>query len=128
MFVPEVRRPIASTSIVGEGFCFPYLVDLTVKKKIGLSRKHIDVLDDNGSMLVQVEGGFWQFKKKRTLYDSVGAPIITLRQKVTFYTGKSRWRRGGRSPRPLKIFELFYIVFANYLVSSSPPSSLKSSK
>ncbi|XP_073119806.1 protein LURP-one-related 15-like [Henckelia pumila] len=84
MFVPEVRRPAASTSIVGEEFCFPYLVDLTVKKKIGLSSKHFDVLDHNGSMLVHVEGGFWQFKKKRTMYDSVGAPIITMRQKVSW--------------------------------------------
>ncbi|XP_075476040.1 protein LURP-one-related 14-like [Primulina tabacum] len=87
MFVPEVRHPTASTSIVGEDFCIPYLVDLTVKKKIGFSSKHVNVLDDNGSTLVQVEGGFWQFKKKRTMYDSVGAPIITMRQK------KVSWRQ-----------------------------------
>ncbi|KAI3470939.1 hypothetical protein Pfo_027602 [Paulownia fortunei] len=78
MFVPEVRHFVPTISVVGEDFCFPYLVNLAVKKKIGFSSKHIDVLDDNGTLLLQVDGGFWQFKQKRTMHDSMGVPIITM--------------------------------------------------
>ncbi|KAL0341223.1 UNVERIFIED_CONTAM: protein LURP-one-related 14 [Sesamum radiatum] len=81
MFVPEVRGFVPTVSIVGDDFCFPYLVDLAVKKKVGFSAKHIEVLDDNGSLLVQVDGGFWQFNKTRTMHHSLGFPIITLRTK-----------------------------------------------
>ncbi|KAL0402967.1 UNVERIFIED_CONTAM: protein LURP-one-related 14 [Sesamum radiatum] len=81
MFVPDVRRDLVPTvSVVGDDFCFPYLVDLAVKKKVGFSTKHIDVLDDNGALLVQVDGGFWQFNKTRTMLHSLGFPIITMRR------------------------------------------------
>lgn len=82
MFVPEVRRSVPTVSIVKEDYCYPYLVDLTVTRTVGLSSKHICAFDGNGTLLVQVIGGFWQFKKKRTMYNSFGMAIITMRKKV----------------------------------------------
>ncbi|KZV45457.1 receptor-like protein kinase FERONIA-like [Dorcoceras hygrometricum] len=75
------------TGIVGEEFCFPHAVDLTVKRKVGFSSKHFQVLDENGSLLVNVKGGVWAFEMKRTMYDSEGAPIITMGRK------KDTWRQ-----------------------------------
>lgn len=82
MFVPEVKRFVPTISIVKDDCCYPYLVDLTVKKTVGLSSKHTCAFNGNGTLLVQVIGGFWQFKKKRTMYNSFGVPIITMRKKV----------------------------------------------
>ncbi|KAL1533084.1 protein LURP-one-related 14-like [Salvia divinorum] len=82
MFVPEIRHFVPTVSIVGEDYCYPYLVDLAVNKTVGLSTKHVCVFDGTGTLLVQVIGGFWQFNKKRTMYNSFGAPIITMRRKA----------------------------------------------
>ncbi|KAG8391457.1 hypothetical protein BUALT_Bualt01G0189800 [Buddleja alternifolia] len=81
MFVPEVRHFVPTISIVGDDFCYPYLVDLVVKKNTGFLGTHIDVLDDNGILLLQVDGSFWHLKKKRTMHNSIGLPIITMRRK-----------------------------------------------
>ncbi|KAK6145632.1 hypothetical protein DH2020_022452 [Rehmannia glutinosa] len=94
MFVPEVRHFVPTISIVGDDFCFPYLVNLAVKKKIGFSGKHIDVLDDNGAILLQVDGGIWEFKKKRTIYDSMGVPIVTMCRKAISWHQKWAVHRG----------------------------------
>ncbi|XP_042035802.1 protein LURP-one-related 14-like [Salvia splendens] len=82
MFVPEVRRFVPIVSIVGDEYCYPYLVDLVVKKTVGLSTKHVCVFDGTGTLLVQVVGGCWQLNKKRTMYNCFGAPIITMRRKA----------------------------------------------
>lgn len=82
MFVPEVRYFSPTVSIVGDDYCYPYLVDLAVNRTVGLSSKHVCALDGNGALLVQVAGAFWQLKKKRTMYNSFGVPIITMRGKV----------------------------------------------
>lgn len=87
MFIPEVSGGMVPTRVSmvkdeEEDYCYPYLVELSVKKTVGLSSKHICAFDGNGTLLVQVIGGFWQFKKKRTMYNSFGVPILTMRKKV----------------------------------------------
>ncbi|KAH6773894.1 hypothetical protein C2S51_012298 [Perilla frutescens var. frutescens] len=82
MFVPEVRRFVPVVSIVEDDYCYPYLVDLAVNKTVCLSSKLVCAMDGNGTLLVQVVGGLWQFNKKRTMYNSFGVPIITMRRKA----------------------------------------------
>ncbi|CAA2955818.1 LURP-one-related 14-like [Olea europaea subsp. europaea] len=89
MFQPEITRFVPTISVVGEGFCFPYLVDLIVKKKSGFSNTKIDVVDDNGTLLLQVKGSMWQFRKKRVMYDSISSPLLTIRQKEVAW--RQRW-------------------------------------
>ncbi|XP_010256970.1 PREDICTED: protein LURP-one-related 14 [Nelumbo nucifera] len=77
-------------SVVGEGFCVPYPVDLIVKKKIvGLSDARFEVMDANGNLLLQVDGSLWSLQKKRVMRDSAGFPILTMREKVL--TARHRW-------------------------------------
>ncbi|XP_057804685.1 protein LURP-one-related 14-like [Salvia miltiorrhiza] len=82
MFVPEGGRLVPTVSIVKDDYCYPYLVELGVSKSVGLSSKHICAFDGTGTLLLQVIGGFWQFNKKRTMYNSFGHPIITMRRKA----------------------------------------------
>ncbi|XP_022860264.1 protein LURP-one-related 14-like [Olea europaea var. sylvestris] len=89
MFQPEVTRFVPTIGVVGEGFCFPYLVDLIVKKKSGFSNTKIDVVDGNGTLLLQVKGSMWQFRKKRLMYDSISSPLLTIRQKEVAW--RQRW-------------------------------------
>ncbi|KAL3497889.1 hypothetical protein ACH5RR_040621 [Cinchona calisaya] len=82
MFRPEETHVVPSISVVGYGFCFPYLVDLVVKKKtIGLFRVRYDVLEDNKNLIFQVEGRFWQLKRKRIMTNTANFPILTMRGK-----------------------------------------------
>lgn len=103
MFVPEVRRFVPTVSIVEDDYCYPYLVDLAVNKTVGFSSKHVCAFDGNGNLLVQVVGAFWQFKKKRTMYNSFGVPIITMRRKV----------------QKLKSFLPF--IFSSYIITFTSP-------
>ncbi|CAI9772185.1 unnamed protein product [Fraxinus pennsylvanica] len=89
MFQPEVTRFVPTIGVVGDGFCFPYLVDLIVKKNTGFSNTNIDVVDDNGTLLLQVRGSIWQFKKKRVMCDSISSPLLTMRQKEVAW--RQRW-------------------------------------
>ncbi|KAL6526870.1 hypothetical protein OROGR_015960 [Orobanche gracilis] len=97
MFVPEVRDLVVpALTIVRDDLCFPYLVDLVVVTRTGILHKHIDVKDGNGATLLRVRGLTWDFKKKRTMYDPMGVPIITMyreamssRQKWKVYRGES---------------------------------------
>nr|GMC81499.1 protein LURP-one-related 14-like [Ipomoea batatas]GMD57669.1 protein LURP-one-related 14-like [Ipomoea batatas] len=84
MFKPEIRHDVPLIPVVGNAFCFPYLVDLTVKKGIlGVTGLRFDVSDDNGASLLGVHGKLWQFRrKKRTISDPSGFPILTMRSKA----------------------------------------------
>ncbi|KAA8539513.1 hypothetical protein F0562_026205 [Nyssa sinensis] len=87
---PEWVYGIPSISVVGDGFCVPYPVDLIVKRKfIGLSDAHFDVLDVSGNLFLQVDGSLWQLQRKRIMRDPAGFPILTMREKVL--TSHHRW-------------------------------------
>ena len=69
--------------VVGDRFCVPYIMELLVKRKIqSFSNAHYDVFDTTGNVLLQVNGGVWNFQKKRVMKDPAGLPVVTLREKV----------------------------------------------
>ncbi|GAA0182065.1 hypothetical protein LIER_30315 [Lithospermum erythrorhizon] len=84
MFRAEVRNEAPTLNIIGdESYCFPYMVDLTVKKKImGVSDAHSDILDTCGNVLLRVDGSIWQLNRKRVVYNPDGLPIISIRRKA----------------------------------------------
>ncbi|KAG6760042.1 hypothetical protein POTOM_036541 [Populus tomentosa] len=74
---------VPPVSVVGESYCAPYPLELIVKKKIKkLSNAQFDVFDLSGNLLLQVDGGVWNFQLKRVLRDPAGFPILTIRGKV----------------------------------------------
>ncbi|XP_059301669.1 protein LURP-one-related 14-like [Lycium ferocissimum] len=101
MFKPEINFEVPLIPIVGDGFCFPYLVNLTVKKKVlGLSHIDIDVLDDTGNSLLQGDGKVWHLrKKKRIITDPAGLPLLTLREKTLSWRNTWKVYRGESSDR-----------------------------
>ncbi|XP_015077472.1 protein LURP-one-related 14-like [Solanum pennellii] len=92
MFKPEINFAVPLLPIVGDGFCFPYLVNLTVKRKIlGLSQLNIHVLDDTGISLLQGDGKLWHLrKKKRIIAHPDGLPLLTLREKTLSW--RNTWK------------------------------------
>lgn len=84
MFQPEITTDVPLVAVVGEAFCFPYLVDLTVKRGIyGVSSLQFDVFDGNRTPLLRVHGSLlrlWQ--KKRTICDPFDLPVVTMRAKT----------------------------------------------
>ncbi|XP_022745052.1 protein LURP-one-related 14-like [Durio zibethinus] len=78
-------------NVVGDRFCVPYTMELLVKRKIqSFSNTHYDVFDITGNVLLQVDGGVWNFQKKRVMKDPAGLPVITLRQKQAL-SWKQQW-------------------------------------
>ncbi|XWS07590.1 hypothetical protein CRYUN_Cryun41cG0002100 [Craigia yunnanensis] len=76
--------------VVGDRFCVPYIMELLVKRKIqSFSNAHYDVFDTTGNVLLQVDGGVWNFHKKRVMKDPAGLPVITLREKALSW--KQQW-------------------------------------
>ena len=50
---PEVAYGVPVISVEGNGFCAPYPLEFTIKKKyVGLFNARYQVLDVNGSMLL----------------------------------------------------------------------------
>ncbi|KAJ8769479.1 hypothetical protein K2173_002969 [Erythroxylum novogranatense] len=83
MDIPDWAYGVPSVSVIGERFCFPYPMELTVNKKVKkLSDAHFDVTDSYGNVLIQVQGGVWNFTVKRILRDPAGFPLLTLRGKA----------------------------------------------
>ncbi|XWS65781.1 hypothetical protein CRYUN_Cryun05aG0143200 [Craigia yunnanensis] len=76
--------------VVGDRFCVPYTMELLVKRKIqSFTNAHFDVFDTTGNVLLQVDGGVWNFQKKRVMKDPAGLPVITLREKALSW--KQQW-------------------------------------
>ncbi|PON83233.1 LURP1-related protein domain containing protein [Trema orientale] len=94
-------------SVVGDVFCVPCPVELTVKKKNhGLFDSSYEALDVNGNLFLQVNGSFRNFQKKRVMRDAAGLPLLTMREKAL--TSRHRWavHRGESSDRNDMIFSV----------------------
>ncbi|CAH8283493.1 unnamed protein product [Eruca vesicaria subsp. sativa] len=85
-------------SVVGEMFCNPYTTELVVRRqRESLKRDRFDVFDLSGNLIFTVDGGTWNIRRKRTLRDASGIPllsmrtkgIITMRYKWEVYKGES---------------------------------------
>ncbi|KAK1572340.1 hypothetical protein Q3G72_031126 [Acer saccharum] len=83
MATPEPAYGVPMVSVVGEGFCVPYPVELIVKRKTkGLSDTHFEVLDVNGNLFLQVDGTSLAFQCKRVMHNPADFPILTLCEKT----------------------------------------------
>ncbi|KAK0591795.1 hypothetical protein LWI29_008272 [Acer saccharum] len=70
MATPEPAYGVPTVSVVGEGFCVPYPVELIVKRKTkGLSDTRFEVLDVNGNLFLQVDGTSLAFQCKRVMHN-----------------------------------------------------------
>ncbi|KAL0919537.1 hypothetical protein M5K25_011636 [Dendrobium thyrsiflorum] len=74
--------PASKISVVGEQFCAPYTVDLTVTEKaISLTDGDYVVTDVNGNILFKVKGKFLSLRDRRILLDAAGNPLLSMQQK-----------------------------------------------
>ncbi|MCD7454698.1 hypothetical protein HAX54_025665 [Datura stramonium] len=108
MFKPETNLQVPLIPIVGDGFFFPYLVNLSVKKKIlGLSHININFLDDTGFSLLQGNGKvLYLRKKKRIITDPAGLPLHTLQEKTLSWHNTRKVYNAESSDRN----DLLYII------------------
>ncbi|KAH7672547.1 LURP-one-related protein [Dioscorea alata] len=85
MATPSMPPPAMppSVAVVGQQYCAPYPVDLTVKKKaLSLSDGDFSVLDVNGNVVFMVKGKLLSLRDRRVLVDAAGNPIISMQQKM----------------------------------------------
>ncbi|KAM7270587.1 hypothetical protein ACFE04_029801 [Oxalis oulophora] len=85
------REPNIVNVIGDRGFCVPYAMELTVKKKIqSFSKAQFEIFDESGNNpLLRVDGNVWKLKSKRVMFDQAGFPVLTLREKVL--TKRHQW-------------------------------------
>ncbi|XP_062089301.1 protein LURP-one-related 14 [Humulus lupulus] len=94
-------------SVVGDFFCVPYPVELTVKKKNhNLFDSIYEALDVNGNLFFRVDGSSRNFQKKRVMRDAAGFPLLTMREKAL--SSRHRWTiyRGEGSERNDMMFSV----------------------
>lgn len=83
MATVELTYGDPTMSVVGEGFCVPFPVELIVKMKTkGLFGLRFEVLDVNGNLFLQVDGTYLGFQYKRVTRNPAGSPILA--QKGTY--------------------------------------------
>ncbi|KAF9595642.1 hypothetical protein IFM89_021213 [Coptis chinensis] len=83
-----ITNPI---SIVGQQFCAPYPVDLTIMRKvISITEGNFAVSDVNGNVIFKVKGSMFSLHDNRVLLDATGNPLLTLRQKMI--SAHRRWQ------------------------------------
>ncbi|XP_042414591.1 protein LURP-one-related 15-like [Zingiber officinale] len=101
--------------VVGQQFCAPYVVDLTVTKKaLSLSDSDFAVTDINGNVVLKVKGVVFSLRDRAVLVDAANNPVLTMQQKM--FSMHRRWQvfRGeGTNPENLlfsvkksKLFQL----------------------
>ncbi|MBA0726374.1 hypothetical protein Golax_002207, partial [Gossypium laxum] len=92
MAVPQMVYGVPMISFAGDGFCFPYPLDLIVnKKQHGLSNIHYQVSDGKGNLYLLADGSYTTLFRKRVLRNSAGFPILTIREKrLRFQPMKTR--------------------------------------
>lgn len=84
---PAAPAPVA---VVSPQFCAPYVVPLTVTKKvISLSDGDFTITDANGATVLQVKGAVFSIRHRRVLLDAAGQPILTMLEKV--FSMHNRW-------------------------------------
>eukprot|EP01018_Ginkgo_biloba_P000288 Gb_02701 [translate_table: standard] len=84
--------------IVGQHFCAPYPVELTVQKKvISLSGGDFTVTDYNGNAILRVDGRVLSLRDKRVLQDISGNPLVTMKAKILTIHRKWEAFRGDNS-------------------------------
>ncbi|KAK4782834.1 hypothetical protein SAY86_007208 [Trapa natans] len=99
---PPMAQPV---SVINPAFCVPYVVELTVARKlIALTDGNFLVTDVSGTIIFKVKGAHFSLHDRRVLYDANGRPLATLRQKT--FSAHGRWQvfRGESSDSKDMIF------------------------
>ncbi|CAI9106755.1 OLC1v1005974C1 [Oldenlandia corymbosa var. corymbosa] len=79
----------AGVAVVGPEYCYPYTVELDMRKKAFSMSKMFDITDvSNNKLLFRVESPF-SFSGKLRVVDAAGVPILTLKPKFGF---SIRWQ------------------------------------
>ena len=72
--------------ILSPQFLAPYLVDLTITRKVvSLSLGNFSVTDVNGTVVFKVKPKKISLHDQRSLLDAADNPILSFRKKVMFY-------------------------------------------
>ncbi|KAI4982666.1 hypothetical protein ZWY2020_023158 [Hordeum vulgare] len=88
---PRCQQPMAMASgappaplpVVGQQFCAPYVVPLTVtKKSLSLSDGDFAITDANGAVVLKVKGAIFIIQSRRTILDGAGMPLLTMQEKA----------------------------------------------
>lgn len=85
-----------SVAVIGQQFCAPYPVQLTLQRKGGISFSgdNFKALDSVGNLLFTVEGPAFSYREKRILRDQAGIPLLTMRRKLMTIRGTWEAYRG----------------------------------
>ncbi|PIA33945.1 hypothetical protein AQUCO_03900066v1 [Aquilegia coerulea] len=118
--LPNPTPPLPLTSgpitVIGQQFCAPYPVDLTIaEKSMSIGEGNFTVTDVNGNIIFQVKGAMFSLFDKRVLRDVAGNPLVTLRQKTL--TAHRRWEayRGESTELLFSVKKSSIIQFATNL-------------
>ncbi|KAE8811345.1 protein LURP-one-related 15 [Hordeum vulgare] len=88
---PRRQQPMAMASgappaplpVVGQQFCAPYVVPLTVtKKSLSLFDGDFAITDANGAVVLKVKGAIFSIQSRRAILDGAGMPLLTMQEKV----------------------------------------------
>ncbi|KAJ8764136.1 hypothetical protein K2173_005046 [Erythroxylum novogranatense] len=105
MEIPNWAYGVPPVSVIGDRFCFPYAMELTVKKKVKKTTDaQFDVTDSCGNVVLQVHGGVWNFTMKRILRDPAGFPLLTLCGKALTLRHKWKAYEGDGSEKDSTVF------------------------
>ncbi|ESQ54965.1 hypothetical protein EUTSA_v10026215mg [Eutrema salsugineum] len=99
--------------IVDARFCAKYPVELVIVRKwMKIKQGNFVITDVNGNMLFKVNDRVFGLHDQRTLLDSSGSPVLTLRDKMM--TMHNRWKvfRGGSTEES----DLLYTVKKSSMV------------
>ncbi|GLU17891.1 hypothetical protein SLE2022_342390 [Rubroshorea leprosula] len=84
---PPLVNPIV---VIGPQFIVPHPMDLTISEKIlKIGEGNFGVTDVKGNLLFKVRNNVISIRDRRTLLDSAGHPLVSLKQKIL--TAHKRW-------------------------------------
>ncbi|WOL16616.1 protein LURP-one-related 15-like isoform X2 [Canna indica] len=88
---PMTGPPNGPVVVVGQQFCAPYAVDLTIAKKtFSMKDSLFSVTDVNGNVLLQVKDVVLKIRDRCVLLDAAGFPLLTMQQKIL--SAHRRWQ------------------------------------
>ncbi|XP_057972775.1 protein LURP-one-related 15 [Malania oleifera] len=73
-------------AVISPQYCSPYGMEMTIVKGFG----RFTVADMSGNVIFRVRRSLFNIRARHRLYNAVGMPLVTLRQKIMSIHG--RWR------------------------------------
>ncbi|ESQ54967.1 hypothetical protein EUTSA_v10026191mg [Eutrema salsugineum] len=96
-FYPAGTGPSEGSGVIVDArFCAKYPVELAIVRKVmKLTTGNFEIMDVNGDLLFNVDDRVFGLHDKRTLLDTSGSPVLTLREKIRTMHNKWKVFRGG---------------------------------